>query len=95
MSGICTVAFSTEIVSGVCAVAAAGCWFGASLVRAPIAIPRDEQGRIAVGGAIVPAVERLMAAVGLQSKLNAIAAAFAGVAALLQVGHAFMPTCWD
>jgi hypothetical protein len=39
---------------------------------------------------MVPAIEKLMDAVGFQSKLNAIAAGFAGVAALLQVGLAFI-----
>jgi hypothetical protein len=62
--------------------------------KTPSSIPRDEKGRIAVGGMMVPAVEVLMEAIAAQSKLNAIAAAFAGAAAILAAAQAFMPTCW-
>lgn len=94
MSGICAVAFSTQIGSAICAVAAAGFWFAASLKKTPPSIPRDEEGLIALRGHVIPAVEKLMEAVASQSKLNAIAAALAGAAAILAVVQSFMPTCW-
>jgi hypothetical protein len=62
--------------------------------KTPSSIPKSKDGLIAVGGDMIPAVEKLMKAVGLQSRLNALAAAFAGAAAILQVVQAFMPTCW-
>jgi hypothetical protein len=62
-------------------------------VKAPTEIPKTN-GNISLATGMIPSLEKLMLAVGSQSKRNAIAAAFAGVAALLQIGQAFMPTCW-
>jgi hypothetical protein len=45
-------------------------------------------------GDIVPVLDKLMVAIASQSRLNALAAGFAAVAAILQVALAFMPTCW-
>ena len=93
MSAVCTVEFTMQFASAGCAVLAAGFWFGASVVEAPTEIPKTKEGRVAIGADMIPAVEKLMTAVGSQSKRNAIAAFFAGVAATLQISQAFMPTC--
>ena len=92
MSGICMVEFPTQIGSVACAFAAAIIWWRASRKKVPSELT---QTRVeAMHGDIVPVLDKLMVAIASQSRLNALAAGFAAVAAILQVALAFMPTCW-
>ena len=92
MSGICIVEFQTQIMSAACAFAAAIIWWRASRKKAPSELTQAHVE--AVHGDIIPILDKLMVAVASQSRLNALAAGFAAVAAILQVALTFMPTYW-
>jgi len=63
-------------------------WFFASIVRLPKDSAAFIMGDFAVGGS-----EELVKSLGFQSRLNALAAASAGIAAALQAILIKMPTC--
>jgi hypothetical protein len=92
MVGICTVAFTIQLASAGFGVTAAIVWWSASRIKTPPEITQDQAA--ALEGDILPILTRLMRGVVTQSRLNARAASFAAVAAILQVLDAFMPTCW-
>jgi hypothetical protein len=92
MVGICTIAFSIKLISAGFGVAAATVWWQASRIKTPPEITQDQVA--AVQGDVLPVLSRLMHGVASQSRLNALAAALAAIAALLQVAEVFMPTCW-
>jgi hypothetical protein len=71
-----------QLASAVFAALAAWKWFTASLDKVP-------------AEATFANLDEVYAIVGRQSRQNAYAAAFAGIAALLQLPQAFMPTCWS
>jgi hypothetical protein len=78
---ICTVEHVLQLTSAGFAALAAWKWFVASSAKLP---PK----------ATWTNIDEVYAMIARQSRLNAYAASFAGVAALLQLPQAFMPTCW-
>jgi hypothetical protein len=79
---ICTAEGWLQFSSALFAGLAAWKWFTASLGKIP-------------SRATFANIDEMYAMVGRQSRQNAYAAAFAGVAALLQLPLSFMPTCWS
>jgi hypothetical protein len=78
---ICTVEHALQLASAVFAALAAWKWFVASLGKIPLTATYSN-------------IDDMYAIVARQSRQNAYAALFAGVAAILQLPQAFMPTCW-
>lgn len=91
MPSICTIEHSLQFASAVFAALAALTWLWASRVKAPSEIAEEQMRRPL---AAIPVVDLLMKAVARQSRLNASAALFAGLAAFCQLPQAFLPTCW-
>ena len=79
---ICTVEHVLQLASALFAALAAWNWLVASLAKVPAQTTLDS-------------LDNLYPIIARQSRLNAQAAAFAGIAALLQLPQAFMPTCWS
>jgi glucose-6-phosphate dehydrogenase assembly protein OpcA len=82
---ICTVEHVLQFASAVFAGLAAWRWLVASLVTVP---PGTER------ATTLDSLDHVYPIISRQSRLNAQAALFAGIAALLQLPQAFMPTCW-
>jgi hypothetical protein len=83
MSGmLCTMETWMQVASGIAALIAAIVWWLASCVKGPKVLTYD-------------AGEALLSSIRKQSHLNACAALFAALAAILQALLAFMPTCWS
>jgi hypothetical protein len=78
---LCALQHWLQFGSGFFAVLAAITWFLASRAKIPNPIAWNN-------------IDAFSAGAVKQSRLNALAAIFAAVAALLQVPQAFMPTCW-
>jgi hypothetical protein len=91
-STLCTVEHWLQFVSGGFATLAAITWFWASSIKAP---PMTEEAMQAHYGVPIPALVDLVKLLAQQSRMNALAALFAGAAALCQIPQAFMPTCWS
>jgi hypothetical protein len=72
-----------QFFSGIFAFAAAVAWLWASLTKTP-PLPASPQN-----------IDAMYAAIGSQSRRNALAALFAGIAALFQFVLALMPACWS
>jgi hypothetical protein len=89
---ICTIAFLIKLGSPISGISAAAIWWLASRVKTPPELTQEHV--VKVQGDVVPIFDQLMRGVARQSKLNALAAMLAAVAAILQVADAFMPTCW-
>jgi hypothetical protein len=85
VSGVvfCSIEHWTQIASGVAAFAAALIWLRAALTKLP-PLPASPQN-----------IDAFYAAAVLQSRLNAWAAGWTAVVAILQFFIAFMPTCWS
>jgi hypothetical protein len=81
-SALCTSETWIQFASGLAALVAAIVWFLASRVSTPTVLTYD-------------AGDALLSGIRKQSRLNAWAALFAAMAAILQVPLAFMPTCWS
>jgi hypothetical protein len=81
-SWLCTTEHWLQLASAVFAALAAWKWFTASLGKLPAQATFEN-------------LDGVYAIIGRQSRQNAYAAAFAGVAALLQLPQSFMPTCWS
>jgi hypothetical protein len=79
---LCTLEHTLQIASAASAALAAWSWLLASLVKLPAQTTLDNLDNV------YPLMRR-------QSSLNAQAAFFAAIAALLQLPQAFMPTCWS
>jgi hypothetical protein len=81
---ICTAQQWLVLLSAAAASVAAATWLRASLVKAPAPPARFSSG------------DELLVSVSRQSRLNAWAALFAGIAALLQFGYALIASaCWS
>jgi hypothetical protein len=78
---ICTVEHILQFASAVFAGLAAWRWLAASLIKAPTQTTMDN-------------LDDVYPIIGRQSRMNAQAALFAAISALLQLPQAFMPTCW-
>jgi hypothetical protein len=90
---LCIVEHWLQFASGGFAALAAFMWFWASTIKAPTKFTEQEmQARY---GAPIPAIAHIIRLATRQSRLNAFAALFAGVAAICQIPQAFMPTCWS
>jgi hypothetical protein len=81
-SWLCTTEHWLQLASAVFAALAAWKWFTSSLGKLPAQATFEN-------------LDEVYAIIGHQSRQNAYAAAFAGVAALLQLPQSFMPTCWS
>lgn len=81
-AGICTVEHWTQAASGISAFIAAVIWWRASRTKTPAVLTYG-------------AMNDLTAGIIKQSRLNARAAFFACIAAILQVPVSLMPTCWS
>jgi hypothetical protein len=90
---LCAVEHWLQLSSGIAAGVAAALWFWASRIRAPADITEREMQPLY--DAPIPALVQLVGIVTRQSRVSAIAAFFAGIAALCQIPQAFMPTCWS
>jgi hypothetical protein len=81
-SWLCTTEHWLQFASAVFAALAAWKWIVASLTKVPLR-------------ATWANIDEVYAIIARQSRLNAYAASFAGIAALLQLPQVFMPTCWS
>jgi len=81
-SAICGIEHIIQAASGACALIAAINWLKASLLKFP-----------ATG--TYANIDEVYGLLSRQSRLNAYAAGFAAVAAILQFPLAFMPSCWS
>jgi hypothetical protein len=81
-SWLCTIEHWLQLASAVFAALAAWKWFTASRGKVPTT-------------ATYANIDEMYGIIERQSRQNAYAAAFAGIAALLQIPQAFMPTCWS
>jgi hypothetical protein len=77
---MCTVEHLLQIGSAVFGWLAAWRWFVASLENVPAQMTWEN-------------IDDVYSLIAEQSRLNAQAALFAGIAAVLQLSRAFMPTC--
>jgi hypothetical protein len=90
---LCPLEHWLQIGAVVCGIAAAALWFWASRTKVP-AFSREEMQ--ATYSTPVPALVTLVGLINRQSKLNALAALFAALAAICQVPAALLPvTCWS
>jgi hypothetical protein len=78
---VCIAEHWLQFGSGICALIAAVVWWKASRSKVPHPITFDN-------------IDTFSNSAVRQSRLNALAALFAAIAALLQFPLAFMPTCW-
>jgi hypothetical protein len=92
MSNPCFYIFPLQILSAFTAFLAAAFWLAASLKKVPDEFNRQRLEEL--NGDIVSVLSRQSKALSVQGKLNARAAACAGLAALTQITLAFMPACW-
>jgi hypothetical protein len=92
MSNACLYIFPLQIFSAFTAFLAAAFWLMASLKKVPDEFnqPRLEE----LKGDILSVLSKQSKALSVQGRLNARAAACAGLAALTQIMLAFMPSCW-
>jgi hypothetical protein len=70
---------------------AAACWLMASLQEVPDEFSQQRMEELK--GDILPMISKLSKALSVQGKLNARAAACAGLAALTHIVLALLPTC--
>ena len=89
---ICTVAHYSQIIGALFGISAAAVWWKASRVKATSNLTQEDMS--ASGGDIVSPLGKLMQSAAEQSRLNALAALLAAIAAVLSLWQAFMPTCW-
>jgi hypothetical protein len=89
---LCTVEHGLQLISAVLAALAALTWLWASRMKAPKFTEEEAQ---ALYDAPIPILVTLVRVIARQSRMNALAAVFAALAALCQIPLAFMPTCWS
>jgi hypothetical protein len=92
-SGLCTFEHWLQFASAGFASLAAIAWLWASRIKAPKQITEDQMR--ARYDTPIPALVQLLGLITRQSRMNAVAASFAGAAAICQIPQAFMPTCWS
>jgi hypothetical protein len=88
---MCVVGHSLQILSGALALVAAAIWFVASQVKSP---PDFSSESVTESGGLSSLIDKLLRSVAHQSRLNALAAFFAALAAVCSIPQAWMPTCW-
>jgi len=87
----CLYIFPLQIISALAAFLAAAFWLMASLKEVPDEFSQQKMGELK--GDILSVLSKQSKALSVQGKLNARAAACAGLAALAQIVLAFMPAC--
>jgi hypothetical protein len=92
MHFVCKIEHALQIASGIFALAAAIVWLRASLTKGA---PDFTTNSVVAQGGLTSLFDGLLRAVAKQSRLNAIAALLAALAAFCAFPQAFMPTCWS
>jgi hypothetical protein len=82
LSQLCVFEHVLQFAAAVFAALAAWKWFMSSRGKIPDHAKYDN-------------IDQMYASIARQSRLNAHAASFAGIAALLQLSQVFMPSCWS
>ena len=82
LSALCTLEHALQFGAAIFAAMAAITWLSASRVKTPDGVTWSNEDALARG-------------VTKQSRLNALAALFAAMAAFCQIPLPFMPTCWN